>query len=105
MSAVESHRIHSLDFLRGIAVLLVLFRHLPNETSGTLYFVQAIGWTGVDLFFVLSGFLISGLLFNEFEPYRQARCKAILVASRNEDLAFVLLHLRRCDVGDRPLDR
>lgn len=67
MSAAESNRIHSLDFLRGLAVLLVLFRHLPNETSGPLHFVQAIGWTGVDLFFVLSGFLISGLLFNEFD--------------------------------------
>lgn len=67
MKPVESKRIASLDFLRGLAVLLVLFRHLPNEaTSGPLHFVQSIGWTGVDLFFVLSGFLISGLLFTEF---------------------------------------
>jgi peptidoglycan/LPS O-acetylase OafA/YrhL len=67
MNPVEHKRIHSLDFLRGLAVLLVLFRHLPNEaTSGPLHFAQAIGWTGVDLFFVLSGFLISGLLFTEF---------------------------------------
>src|ERR1043166_5890812 len=67
MSSVEQKRIHSLDFLRGLAVLLVLFRHLPNDnTSGVLHFIQAIGWTGVDLFFVLSGFLISGLLFTEF---------------------------------------
>ena len=67
MNPVEHKRIHSLDFLRGLAVLLVLFRHLPNEeTSGVLHFVQSIGWTGVDLFFVLSGFLISGLLFTEF---------------------------------------
>ena len=68
MSSIEHKRIHSLDFLRGLAVLLVLFRHLPNDnTSGVLHFIQAIGWTGVDLFFVLSGFLISGLLFTEFE--------------------------------------
>jgi peptidoglycan/LPS O-acetylase OafA/YrhL len=67
MNPVEHKRIHSLDFLRGLAVLLVLFRHLPNEEkSGPLHFVQSIGWTGVDLFFVLSGFLISGLLFTEF---------------------------------------
>ena len=70
MSVIEHNRIHSLDFLRGLAVLLVLFRHLPNqETSGSLGFIQTIGWTGVDLFFVLSGFLISGLLFNDFDRY------------------------------------
>jgi peptidoglycan/LPS O-acetylase OafA/YrhL len=69
MSAIEHNRIHSLDFLRGLAVLLVLFRHLPNETSGAVNFVKTIGWTGVDLFFVLSGFLISGLLFNDFDRY------------------------------------
>lgn len=61
-------RVESLDVLRGVAVLLVLFRHLPgNDASGPLRFIQSIGWTGVDLFFVLSGFLISGLLFSEFD--------------------------------------
>lgn len=61
-------RVHSLDVLRGLAVLLVLFRHLPNDNaSGALQVIQSIGWTGVDLFFVLSGFLISGLLFSEFD--------------------------------------
>jgi peptidoglycan/LPS O-acetylase OafA/YrhL len=70
MSTNEHNRIHSLDFLRGLAVLLVLFRHLPNrDTTGVLHFVQTIGWTGVDLFFVLSGFLISGLLFKDFDRY------------------------------------
>ena len=70
MSMTEHNRIHSLDFLRGLAVLLVLFRHLPTrDTSGVLHFVQTIGWTGVDLFFVLSGFLISGLLFKDFDRY------------------------------------
>lgn len=68
MNLTEHKRIHSLDFLRGLAVLLVLFRHLPDgNTSGAVHFLQTIGWTGVDLFFVLSGFLISGLLFKEFE--------------------------------------
>lgn len=68
MAASENKRIYSLDVLRGLAVLLVLFRHLPGkDASRTLLVVQGIGWTGVDLFFVLSGFLISGLLFNEFD--------------------------------------
>lgn len=54
-------RNQSLDVLRGVAVLLVIGTHMQ-------YYViwKRIGWIGVDLFFVLSGFLISGLLFREY---------------------------------------
>lgn len=56
-----SVRWRTLDMLRGVAVLLVLFRHHP--ASGPL---GHIGWVGVDLFFVLSGYLISGLVIDEY---------------------------------------
>ena len=51
-----------LDVLRCIAVLLVLFFH-----GNILASFARVGWAGVDLFFVLSGFLISGLLFSEYQ--------------------------------------
>jgi peptidoglycan/LPS O-acetylase OafA/YrhL len=54
-------RVQQLDVLRGIAVLLVLVHHSPGGEGAVL----KAGWTGVDLFFVLSGFLVSGLLFKE----------------------------------------
>ncbi|HXH50571.1 MAG TPA: acyltransferase [Terriglobia bacterium] len=53
-----------LDILRGIAILLVLGYHSSGITV-----LKNFGWTGVDLFFVLSGFLISGLLFSEFKKH------------------------------------
>ena len=60
-------RVFSLDVLRGFAILLVLVRHMPQgaAASGPAAFFYQIGWTGVDLFFVLSGYLISGLLYAE----------------------------------------
>ena len=55
-------RLLQLDVLRGIAVLLVIGYHLP-----AVPILSDVGYLGVDLFFVLSGFLISGLLFREVQ--------------------------------------
>jgi len=58
-----------LDGLRGVAVLGVLCTHIgPQDAEGLwiqpLVWFARLGWTGVDLFFVLSGFLITGILVN-----------------------------------------
>lgn len=73
-------RLASLDVLRAVAVLLVLGTHAPivsRDGSGWLGAPAAVwrlgGWTGVDLFFVLSGFLVSGLLFQEHARYGEIR--------------------------------
>src|SRR5712671_4257140 len=61
-------RIPRLDGLRGVAILVVLFRHfglsypVTLEADRIVSTVLILGWCGVDLFFVLSGFLISGIL-------------------------------------------
>jgi len=55
-------RAKELDFLRGIAILLVMLRH-----SNLSALTTQVGWIGVDLFFVLSGFLVSGILFSEYK--------------------------------------
>ncbi len=57
-----------LDGVRGLAILLVVVHHLVNSSAaefglrGPLVKLLNAGWIGVDLFFVLSGFLITGIL-------------------------------------------
>ena len=65
-------RLKQLDVLRAIAVLYVIFVHWPGTSESMPIIVRLfrrVGWTGVDLFFVLSGFLVSGLLFREYKRY------------------------------------
>ena len=68
----KPERLQSLDMLRGIAVLMVLMVHAPLPSSLTQLLAGgflgkvitrliSLGSYGVDLFFVLSGFLISSL--------------------------------------------
>jgi peptidoglycan/LPS O-acetylase OafA/YrhL len=63
-------RLPALDVLRGVAILLVIGRHLPAQSDGTTGVFApwtAIGWVGVDLFFVASGYLLTRLLLVEYE--------------------------------------
>ena len=67
-----SGRIPQLDGLRGVAIGLVVLYHyfslhfttLPGTLSWYLLYPARFGWSGVDLFFVLSGFLIGGILLD-----------------------------------------
>jgi peptidoglycan/LPS O-acetylase OafA/YrhL len=69
-----TRRIPQLDGLRGVAIAMVLAYHYTDHFVGTLPASAKIllrpallGWSGVDLFFVLSGFLIGGILLDARE--------------------------------------
>jgi len=83
---IEQSRIAALDGVRGAAVLMVMlyhFAHVPLVSTlsiDTLFYrVAMTGWVGVDIFFALSGFLITG----------------ILLRSKTSPNYFILFYLRR----------
>jgi peptidoglycan/LPS O-acetylase OafA/YrhL len=64
-----NRRVPELDGIRGVAVLMILVYHhlwntLDRSSWPAVFDVIQFGWTGVDLFFVLSGFLIGGILID-----------------------------------------
>ena len=80
-------RMLSLDVLRGVAILMVLCAHVSpvwfpppgTWTYSALNWVRDQGPRGVDLFFVLSGFLVGGLLVREAKQYGQVDWKRFLI--------------------------
>ena len=74
-------RIPALDGVRAVAALLVMFFHfsLANQLPEAIKKLSSLGQTGVDLFFVLSGFLIT----------------RILVSSRSSPYYFSHFYIRR----------
>jgi peptidoglycan/LPS O-acetylase OafA/YrhL len=67
---LKNRHIPALDGLRGIAILLVLAHHFrfiltsPLTLERRTFQIFDGGWSGVNLFFVLSGFLITGILLD-----------------------------------------
>src|ERR1700677_1387259 len=76
-------RINGLDTLRAAAILLVLMYHYTVVVSGNSTFglLSDIGWVGVDLFFVLSGYLIGNQIMSAI--------------ARGEDFSLKLFFARR----------
>lgn len=68
-SPLSARHIPALDGVRGIAVLIVMVLHFAvmapaSGLESAILAAVGIGWAGVDLFFVLSGFLITGILID-----------------------------------------
>jgi peptidoglycan/LPS O-acetylase OafA/YrhL len=82
LEAVATARALGPDILRALAILLVMLVHLPAEaTPLPLAGMQPYGWLGVDIFFVLSGYLIGTQLMAE--------------AARGNAVDFKAFYLRR----------
>jgi peptidoglycan/LPS O-acetylase OafA/YrhL len=76
-------KIPQLDAVRGVAVLWVLLHNTNVYPSWHLGLISTPGWMGVDLFFVLSGLLITGILLDSkqsdgyFRDFYARRCLRI----------------------------
>ncbi len=110
--------IPALDGVRGVAILLVMMFHGPIFYVNTTLEDYALrltqfGWCGVDLFFVLSGFLITGILhdakgsehyFRNFYARRLFRIFPLYYATLA--VAFFVIpgvfHVNHAMQGDRP---
>ncbi len=69
LNQTQLNKLHGLDHLRSLAILIVVLLHYRSFFPHPDWFPKVIrfGWTGVDLFFVLSGFLIASQLFAEIK--------------------------------------
>lgn len=76
-----SHKLHGLDHLRALAIILVFLFHygrlFPHpEWTNT---ISEFGWSGVDLFFVLSGYLIASQLFKKIAEQKNISVKEFFI--------------------------
>jgi peptidoglycan/LPS O-acetylase OafA/YrhL len=82
-TAPAGNRFAGLDHLRALAIIIVFVFHYSmwGNPPGLHEGLGSWGWTGVDLFFVLSGFLIGGQLFAKL--------------SRNQPISYGDFYLKR----------
>ena len=68
-------RLHGLDTLRAIAIVVVILFHAYTFGPAALHPIASFGWMGVDLFFVLSGYLIGTQLLR---PYTRGQRPSLI---------------------------
>jgi peptidoglycan/LPS O-acetylase OafA/YrhL len=106
-----------MEGMRGVAVLLVFLIHYVSQIlpwagpdsvlQANAYLLSKIGSSGVDLFFVLSGFLIYGTLIDRtqpFAPYMRRRIERIYPTFIFVFLVYLLLDSLRPDGSQLPAD-
>ncbi|WP_246836342.1 acyltransferase family protein [Nesterenkonia sp. NBAIMH1] len=85
-------RIHGLDGLRALAVVLVIVYHInPSWAPG--------GFVGVDVFFVISGFLITSLLIREYRDRGRIDLKRFYVRRARRLVPAIVLVVAACTLA------
>src|SRR5882762_149089 len=81
----QKKRLVGLDLMRTIAILLVVYQHgqfffypFSNPAFGNLSFAM-FGYFGVEMFFVLSGFLIGNIFLAAYEEKKRFDLKDLLL--------------------------
>ena len=69
------NRLNGLDTLRALAIALVMLYHLNGRLPESVAWGGKVGWMGVDLFFVLSGYLIGSQLLRPVHEGRPVSLK------------------------------
>jgi len=106
----QGARLPELDGIRGLAILPVLFLHwivqpiepLLRDLSPHLWALAKLAWCGVDLFFVLSGFLIAGILLDHSEAPNLFRAFYARRAARILPAYLLLLLIVSLPLGQQP---
>ncbi len=80
-STSDKNRLYGLDTLRAIAIVIVLIYHYKVVVSreDIFGFMSQLGWTGVDLFFVLSGYLIGNQILSAFAKEQEFSLKLFYI--------------------------
>jgi peptidoglycan/LPS O-acetylase OafA/YrhL len=85
-----NHRLSGLDTLRALAIAVVMVFHLQELLPDAFQPVARFGWMGVDLFFVLSGYLIGSQLL---KPVRDGRTPSLLGFYRKRAFRILPVYL------------
>ena len=78
------YKIPSLNVLRAISIIIVVLAHLKDTLGVPSILYSIISWTcygnlGVEIFFVISGYLITTILLSEVETYNKINFKRFYI--------------------------